>query len=260
MLFFSSSALASLSHSSQVEFDVKLFIKSFELDSYLATHRSNSTIFSIIQQTVVKYELHVVNELLQRVVMVSVQALLDSAEIDWILHHFVVVRDAQLLWVDWLMEDTCVVQPPELAQQSLGHLIPGIEMYARLFRQHGQEENGLTLAMQRAIAKEKVAPREDRTWGQRYKSLPNEHDLRSRDVFKAKMTRLKERECMYEHWGPRWRTFVTKSDGGKHGRSHEDPVGDDTGDVLRDTERGDELADALSVCRLARAKHECDIQ
>ena len=135
MSFFSSSALVSLSHSSQVELDIKLFIKSLELNPYLAAHRSNSTIFSIIQQTVVKYELHVVNELLQRVVMVGVQALLDSSEIDWILHHFVVVRDAQLLWVDWLMEDSCVVQPPELAQQSLGYLIPGIVVYARLLWQ-----------------------------------------------------------------------------------------------------------------------------
>ena len=37
----------------------------------------------------------------------------------------------------------------------------------------------------------------------------------------------------------------------------EDPVGDDTTNNVLNEERSDELSEAMNVCRLARAKHEC---
>ena len=72
-----------------------------------------------------------------------------------------------------------------------------------------------------------------------------------------KVTRLKERECMYEHWSPRWMSFITVDEGGRHGRTLEDPIGDEVKDSTKNNERDDELAEAMNVCRLARAKHEC---
>ena len=44
--------------------------------------------------------------------MIGVEALFDGAEVDGVLHHFVIVRDVQLLGVDWLVEDPRVVQLP----------------------------------------------------------------------------------------------------------------------------------------------------
>ena len=62
-----------------------------------------------------------------------------------------------------------------------------------------------------------------------------------------KVMRLKERECLYEHWSPRWQTFVPADVGGRHGRTLEDPVGEEVEDPGRNDERDNELAEAMNT-------------
>ena len=118
--------------------------------------------------------------------------------------------------------------------------------------------------MARLLGRAAVAPLEHKSLGRlinfgQTKGV-NEHDVANRRIFQDKRKRIKSRECMYEHWEPSCHTFLPEEDGGRFGRTHEDPTGKDfRGEISAEdlTRRAEETAEAENICRLARAKHEC---
>ena len=63
------------------------------------------TLSSIIKLAIIEHHLSVVNELLDLTVLVLLQLLLYRAEIHWLLHDLVVVRDLQGIHVHRLREN-----------------------------------------------------------------------------------------------------------------------------------------------------------
>ena len=108
----------------EIEFDVVLLIEPFELISYLVAHLANIARLTIVQQTILKHQHHIVYELLQDVVLIRIQSLLDCAKVYRVLYYFIIVRYVQLLCVYWLMENLTLIQPPQLIKQSFSNLVP----------------------------------------------------------------------------------------------------------------------------------------
>ena len=57
----------------------------------------------------------------------------------------------------------------------------------------------------------KIAPPEDPKWGSIDKHNVNEHDWSNKRVVQEKKKRIKERDCMAEHFSPPCSTFVTRA-------------------------------------------------
>ena len=98
----------------------------------------------------------------------------------------------------------------------------------------------------------RVAPPEDKTYGW-------SHDLSNKKVVSEKKNRVKERECMHEHFSPPCSTFVTTAAQFLL-RSTEFPEGDPDkvkNAISKQANLLDEhTAVAKNVCALARMKHE----
>ena len=87
-------------------------------------HNADLTVLSIVKQTVIEYQVQVLQEFLHLQVFVVGQVVLDRAEVHRVLDDLQVVRDPQLYEVHGLEEDPCAWVFPQRCHQATGCLVP----------------------------------------------------------------------------------------------------------------------------------------
>jgi len=97
-----------------------------ELLLYFHALLARWTVISVVEQAVVEAPLDVVYEVFHCEVEVMLEPLLNSPEVDRFFHDVQVVGDAQFVGVYGLVENLGGAAPPELLNNALGHLVPGV--------------------------------------------------------------------------------------------------------------------------------------
>ena len=110
----------------EVEADVQLFVQLVELLDDLDAAYANRAVFAVVQHAVVEASLDVIDDLLHGEVDVVLQPLLDRAKVNRILDDFKVVRNAQPIRIDWVVEELRRRHSPQLSDETLGSLVPGV--------------------------------------------------------------------------------------------------------------------------------------
>ena len=87
---------------------------------------ASGAILTIVEQTIIKAPLYVLNDLLHGEILVVVETLLYGAQINRILHNLEIVRDAKPIWINRLVENGRRAASPDAVDESLGRLIPAI--------------------------------------------------------------------------------------------------------------------------------------
>jgi hypothetical protein len=82
------------------------------LGLYIYGNLSNKAFLSIEQNTIVKHQPKVTQELLGILVDPSLNFLLNCREVHWILDHLKVGWQVKFDWVDWLMEEVGLIAFP----------------------------------------------------------------------------------------------------------------------------------------------------
>lgn len=108
----------------KVKLYVKLLVQLFKLVPHEFANFSDGVIFPIELAAVIEDELHVVEEFLHAMVVVSIKALLNSAEVHGVLYDIEVVGHIIFSRVDWVVEDPGLVELPKSRDQALGCFIP----------------------------------------------------------------------------------------------------------------------------------------
>lgn len=93
---------------SQIKFNKKVLIELVELFSYMLAHYADLTVLSIVENTVVKNQLHIRQEVLNLYILIAVQVSFDSPEVHWSLDDVQIVWNAQFHVVNRLIEDPSV--------------------------------------------------------------------------------------------------------------------------------------------------------
>ena len=82
---------------------------------------------AIVDAAIIKYELHVIHEVLNALILVILQLLLNRGEIHWVLDQQRIVRDVQFLIVDWVRKNVSLLVALDHGKHPLSGLFPLVE-------------------------------------------------------------------------------------------------------------------------------------
>lgn len=85
---------------------------------------AGGTVFAVIEDAVVKAPLNIFDHFRHGHVLAVIQPLLNGSEVNRVLHDLKVVRNAQAVRVDRVVEDLGRATPPETGKQTFGRLVP----------------------------------------------------------------------------------------------------------------------------------------
>ena len=97
-----------------------------KLISNALAHKTDLSGLSIVKDAIIKYQLHIVQEILHLGIDIVIQILLYSRQVHWLLNDVKVVKDVQLDGVDRLLENPGITMLPKILDQSLGCFIPAV--------------------------------------------------------------------------------------------------------------------------------------
>ena len=98
-----------MGYSAFVKIKVQLFSNCVVLLLHLDANLAYVTLCSIVQPTVVKYELHILHEFLYTLILMFSELSFDRTKVHGILHDIGVVRDLELLPVDRIRKNICLL-------------------------------------------------------------------------------------------------------------------------------------------------------
>ena len=113
-------------NSSEIVVEVKLSILLPKLILYSFAHYAYVCTLPIVEDAVVEHQLHISDEVSCAQILVAVQLRLNGSQVHGFLHYVEVVRDVQLLRVNWLIKDPSLLVFEQRIDYSLSGLVPVI--------------------------------------------------------------------------------------------------------------------------------------
>ena len=121
-----------MGYSAFVKIKVQLFSNCVVLLLHLDANLAYVTLCSIVQPAVVKYELHILHEILYTLILMFSELSFDRTKVHGILHDIGVVRDLELLPVDRIRKNICLLIAIESGEHALSCLLPLVVDWSRL--------------------------------------------------------------------------------------------------------------------------------
>ena len=117
----------SMMYSTFIEVKVELLGDSVILFLDVHANLANFAFCAIVDAAIIKYELHVIHEVLNALILVVLQLLLNRGEIHWVLDQQRIVRDVQFLIIDWVRKNVSLLVALDHGKHPLSGLFPLVE-------------------------------------------------------------------------------------------------------------------------------------
>lgn len=112
------------SHLVEVEAQLDKLFSILVVDCF--THLADTSVLTVVELAIIEHQFHIIGELSDVRVFLLFQLLLNRAKVHRSFYNRWIVRDVQLLDVDWVMEDPCGLVLPKSLKHSLRCFLPVI--------------------------------------------------------------------------------------------------------------------------------------